>query len=78
MSAAHSTSVIVAPRPYIIDFGTPHGQYPLTSDDVERLAANYPIVRVRPSRLTLRADDGRNVEIYPATLGGGRAFEVES
>jgi hypothetical protein len=78
MSAEHPTTVAVAPRPYVIDFGTPHGQYPLSSGDVERLAANYPIVRLRPSRLTLCADDGRNVDIYPATLAGGRAFEVQS
>ena len=78
MSAGKPTEITIAPRPYVIDFRTPLGQYPMTSGDVERLAAAYPIVRVRPNCLTLRADDGRNVDIRPATLGGGRAFEVQS
>jgi hypothetical protein len=74
MSKQQSTRVEITVRPYVIDFHTPHGLYPMTTAEVERLASEYPIVRIRPNRLTLRADDGRNIDIYPATLGGGGSF----
>jgi hypothetical protein len=65
----------IARRPYLISFGHGWGDtYPLTAEDVDRLAAEYPLIGYSANRLLLRADDGRTVEIRPATLGGGRSF----
>lgn len=61
-------------RPYVGTFTATGSSYPMSSEEVRTLAAEYPIVRVTAGRLTLRADDGRNVVIQPATLGGGAAF----
>ncbi len=73
-SQTDTRSIAVSPRPYILDFGTPGGQYPISSEEVQNLLANYPVAGFTRNRLDLRGDDGRTCSIYPATLGGGNAF----
>lgn len=63
-------------RPYMLTFFG-GGSYPIGSEDAQRLIDEYPIVRATKSQVQLRADDGRRCQIYPATIGGGPAFEIE-
>jgi hypothetical protein len=66
--------VQIASRPYLLTFPATGATYPLTSEEVERLAASYPLVSCSANRLVLRADDGQSCTVRPATLGGGPAF----
>ena len=67
--------VSTVPRPYILSFQ--HGMtYPLTSEEAQRLIDNYPAKSATKYCVILRADDGRNCSITPATLGGGPAFTL--
>lgn len=69
-------SVQIARRPYLLTFPATGTTYPVSAEEVDRLAAEYPVVNVSAFRLTLRADDGQHCQIRPATLGGGLAFTV--
>jgi len=64
-------------RPFILDFGTPGGRYPITSEEAQRLIDSYPVLSANRTAVVLRADDGGKVRITPATLGGGPAFDIE-
>lgn len=69
--------VHTTPRPYGLMFSATGTRYPLTQEDAERLLAEYPVKSATRNQITLRADDGHRVFIYPATLGGGDAFIIE-
>ncbi len=71
-----SAHLSIADRPYVITFPSTRTSYPLTSEEVRKLHASYPLVSVSGNTLTLRADDGQAVEIRPATYGGGYAFSI--
>ena len=68
----------IADRPYVITFLATGTSYPLTSDEVRRLLAEYPIVRMTRNRITLQghntSDPKQRTVIQPSTLGGGPAF----
>jgi hypothetical protein len=67
--------VSTVPRPYHLSFQQ-GGTYPISSDEAQRLIDNYPAKSATKYCVILRADDGRNCSITPATLGGGPAFEI--
>jgi hypothetical protein len=71
-------TIEVANRPYTIDFGTPGGQYPLSSEEVRNLLSERYVKRVQANLLTLPAENGMEgtVRIRPSTLGGGSSFTV--
>lgn len=61
-------------RPYVMTLPASGNSYPASAEEVRTLAAEYPLVKIGANLLILRADDGQNVRIEPATLGGGPAF----
>ena len=63
-------------RPYVWRRSDSLASFPASSEEVERLLAAYPLVSASRSRVKLAASNGATVEIYPATLGGGPAFEI--
>ena len=66
----------VVPRPYLLHFPATGTSYPISSEEAQRLIDSYPVMSGSNSeRLFLRGDDGHISQLYPATLGGGPAFE---
>jgi hypothetical protein len=66
-------------QPYLLIFEATGATYPLTSEDAERLVAEYPLVRVSSASIVLRGDDGRTAKIRPAAnYGGGISFRWTS
>jgi hypothetical protein len=65
------------PRPYTIVFKSSGHAYPMSRADVDRLLAEYPVVKATRNRIDLRGDgQGNDTYIVAATLGGGDAFTV--
>lgn len=62
-------------RPYVVTFPATGDIYPLSSEEVDRLISEYPLVSGSRNQIVLRADDGQKCVISPATLGGGPAFK---
>jgi hypothetical protein len=68
--------VHVIARPYVVSFPATGSRYPLTSDDAQRLIDGYPVISATRNRVVLRSDDRQRCVIYPATAGGGPAFDI--
>lgn len=65
------------PRPYTMVFKSSGHAYPMSRADVDRLLAEYPIVKATANRVDLRGDGtGNDTYIIAATLGGGPAFAI--
>ncbi len=73
--------VTVTDRPYIIEFLATRTRYPITSEEVQRLLDEYPVVTASRTRVVLQghntSDPKQRTVITPATLGGGHAFTIE-
>lgn len=70
-------------RPYIIEFTAADpsdsyvSSYTLAYGELERLLTHYPVITFDPNRIELQNDQASlRTHIFPATLGGGDAFEV--
>lgn len=68
-------------RPFVITFQGSGHSYPVTSEEVQRLLDEYPIVRASRYRVTLQGGNSAHAYdrtvIQPSTRGGGAAFIVD-
>lgn len=69
-----SPNIVVTDRPYHLRVRRRSAVFPLTAVEVRRLLDSYPVLTVKPYRLTLQGTDDIAFDVTPATLGGGEAF----
>lgn len=68
-------------RPYTLTFRATGTSYLLTSEEVQRLLDEYPVISATRNHVVLpghnTGDAAQRCDIRPATRGGGPAFTVE-